>query len=368
MPRVSIVITPDDSPSISDVTTRNPESIQLFMPSNIDEAERLIYCDPELVQMETDIRYSCAVDALQDLRRQLHFRVYINQLKIKNVTGQRPNTRARTMQKTIEGRVNEAAERYRRAQKAYVALAGATADRKLRELKPEHVVGLGEKVQQEIERREIEAIRARLQANAGDGEAEGPVVNVAETPQVTSGESRRKISWLWYSGGLEDGEEGAADDTEGTLTGDMNDGKLFHCPESEDGDLMAADTIGVRVEWLKARARAQRWEEEVRLLRVEMERVLQTFLFMAAWWEGQTPRTSVMGLPGEVGVTEVADENGAQIVRAHDSDSSPLKEGLLAYAAEQADMYRGLRDSFKLKWSNVHRAAGVFLARQSVLD
>lgn len=364
MPRVSTLITPDDSPSISDATTRNPESIQLFMPSNIEQAERDQYCDVELIEMECKIRYASAVDALQDLRRQLHFRVYMNQLKIKNVTGQRPNTRARSMQKSIEGRVREAADRYRRARKAYVALAGTAADSKLRELKPEHVVGLGERLQREIEEREIAATwekrghsrPTKPQAAAGGGTSAGQSVE----PQVTSGESKRKISWLWYSGGLEDeneaGEENEAitgEENEATLTGDMNDGQCIESPlHFYDANMHCFS--GVRVEWLKARARAQRWEEEVRLLREEMERVLRTFSFMATWWEGQTGRMDV----------EMESSYGAQTMVVDDT----LREGLLAYAAEQADMYRGLRTSFEGKWVRARAQAGVFLSRQSVLD
>ncbi|EIM80065.1 uncharacterized protein STEHIDRAFT_68684, partial [Stereum hirsutum FP-91666 SS1] len=110
---------------------------------------------------------------------------------------------------------------------------------------------------------------------------------------------------------------------------------------------------GVRVEWLKARARAQRWEEEVRLLRVEMERTLVTFSHMSTWWEGRTERTEA--LAGENQDPEVSVEQ-------------ELKEGLLAYAGEHADMYLGLREAFEERWMVVRQAALLFLARKSILD
>lgn len=98
---------------------------------------------------------------------------------------------------------------------------------------------------------------------------------------------------------------------------------------------------GVRVEWLKARARAQRWEEEVRMLRAEMNRVLEFFSWKATWWATSTTRTSV---------------------------SPQLGEGLTAYAAEQADMYRRIRVAFETLWQPKRDVAALFLARQSVLD
>lgn len=45
-----------------------------------------------------------------------------------------------------------------------------------------------------------------------------------------------------------------------------------------------------------------------------------------------------------------------------------LQEGLLAYAAEHAEMYRGMRSMFEARWKTVYDAAQLFLARKSVLD
>ena len=81
----------------------------------------------------------------------------------------------------------------------------------------------------------------------------------------------------------------------------------------------------LRVEWAKARARADRWEEEVVLLDEEMRRVLVFCGWKASWWAEQPPRRE--GL------------------------SAPLAEGLQAYAAEQADMERRISLSWTAKWA-----------------
>ncbi|EIM80064.1 uncharacterized protein STEHIDRAFT_27722, partial [Stereum hirsutum FP-91666 SS1] len=135
------------------------ETIQLYMPSNIPDTIRPAYCDGELCAMEKDVRYACAIDALGELRRGLHLRVYINKLKIKNITGQRNNTRARSMQETIELRISASASKYRQARKAYISLVGEVEGARLKELKADDVKGLGERAVAEQERREIEATR-----------------------------------------------------------------------------------------------------------------------------------------------------------------------------------------------------------------
>lgn len=99
--------------------------------------------------------------------------------------------------------------------------------------------------------------------------------------------------------------------------------------------------LGVRVEWLKARARAQRWEEEVRLLREEMRRTLASFSWQAKWWDTKA---------------------------LYDVPDIVLAEGLHAYALEHADMFRALEVVFQARWTAVRERADTFLSRDSVLD
>ena len=76
MPRVSALIKPEDTPSASSHTTRAPEFISLYMPSSIHPDLRPTYCDPALADMEAEIRLACCADMVQELRRQLHLRIY----------------------------------------------------------------------------------------------------------------------------------------------------------------------------------------------------------------------------------------------------------------------------------------------------
>ena len=80
------------------------------------------------------------------------------------------------------------------------------------------------------------------------------------------------------------------------------------------------------VEWAKAKAHMERWEEEVISLDEEMRRVLMFCQWKSAWWLEQVPLRE--GLHPQ------------------------LAEGLQAYAEGQADMERRICLSWTAKWSH----------------
>jgi len=82
--------------------------------------------------------------------------------------------------------------------------------------------------------------------------------------------------------------------------------------------------VGLRCEWAKSKARADRWDEEVQLVAEEMRRVLAFLEWKASWWDRQ----------GE-----------AQLNVSRD-----ILEGTRAYAAKQAHINRALAVSFEVRW------------------
>jgi hypothetical protein len=82
--------------------------------------------------------------------------------------------------------------------------------------------------------------------------------------------------------------------------------------------------LGLRIEWAKSRARALRWGEDVKLIDEEMRRVLVSLDWKAAWWIDRG--TACKGL------------------------DPPMTEGLVAYAAKQAQVQRDLAKSFADQW------------------
>lgn len=99
---------------------------------------------------------------------------------------------------------------------------------------------------------------------------------------------------------------------------------------------------GLRVEWLKTRARAERWREELLLLDEEMRRALQFCWWRVQWW------------------TQRGDEAAQQ--------SGHLSEGVRAYAIEQSNTERRRAIHWASKWSAVRERAREVLTQPSNVD
>ncbi|KAE9388173.1 hypothetical protein BT96DRAFT_761349, partial [Gymnopus androsaceus JB14] len=76
---------------------------------------------------------------------------------------------------------------------------------------------------------------------------------------------------------------------------------------------------GLRVEWCKAYARVRCWKEEVNLLSEEIRRTPVYMEWKACWWESKA--------------------DVEQFAGAH-------KEGVSAYAHEQAEVWRDMKRRF----------------------
>ncbi|KAE9384819.1 hypothetical protein BT96DRAFT_745598, partial [Gymnopus androsaceus JB14] len=112
------------------------------------------------------------------------------------------------------------------------------------------------------------------------------------------GEGTRETSWIWMEGG----------------TGQVVDAKVLE-------DI-------VRVEWSKTHARSERWQEETDLLQEEMRRCIQSLRYNAKQWIGR------MLYEGPL---------------AEGRDAAHM-EGVAAYAASQAAVYRGIATEFERIW------------------
>ena len=90
--------------------------------------------------------------------------------------------------------------------------------------------------------------------------------------------------------------------------------------------LIECRPIAIRVEWCKARARAHRWEEEVRLLFEEKKRTLRFLEWHANWW---ADHTSIM----------ITDQT--------------LSKGYHVYAERQVELRCRIGMSFADMWGNM---------------
>ncbi|KAI0060333.1 hypothetical protein BV25DRAFT_1783282, partial [Artomyces pyxidatus] len=298
MPRIASIIASDESASSH--TTQRPELIKLYFPSDFPTDERHEFCEPTLSTMESKLRYAAMSEALDDLRHQLRFRTYMNNWKIKNVKGQRPNTRARGTQTSIEVCIKRAVETYRLHRKAYFSLVGdGPWQDKFRVLADQDIRGLGERLIDGMNAAAEERVREFVRSRNGG---------------TASGESRYVLPWIWYSAGK-----------------DLNSEDL----EMGDGELIAAFSDYLKLEWFKTRARSKRWMEEVVFLCEEMRRVTVTCTWKADWWRAR----------------------GA----FRDVSSAELEEGLRAYSAKQAHLFQNIAIRSTLEWAQIQGTAEEFL-------
>lgn len=182
-----VVNSDQDSP-----TPASPHLVYLHLPSSIPQAERVSVAPHAVYEAEAEIRFCQATDALDELRRHLRTRTCTQRFKLKNITGQRASTRARTLQKGIDARVKLAAAKYRCAREAYLSLVGpGDWERVLRRLEPEDVRSMNERSLNEHEKEEHRKARSWMGlSNEGVFEVAG---GVAGGP----GEGNRTLSWIW---------------------------------------------------------------------------------------------------------------------------------------------------------------------------
>lgn len=269
MPGVAALQGTDNDPD-SHLTEQDerPEASKLCLPSAIPISHRENACVRGVVEKETRLRMAQLQDALVELCRarrvrkgaSLFFDIHISG------TGQRPATRHQTKIHTIDHRITRAVKRYRDARVAMLSLNPSGDWKK-------------------------EFLELKDTDNRGPGR---------ELEEESEGEGAYEVSWIWLAPGA----------TSRTAAGD----EPISIEEVNEG---------MRVEWARTLARADRWAEEVKLLVAEMERTLKFLEWKARWWLTQK------------GLRRAALE---------------ITHGLNAYANSQAAVYNTLASSFARRW------------------
>ncbi|KAJ7018026.1 hypothetical protein C8F04DRAFT_978149 [Mycena alexandri] len=276
----------------ADEPATNPEDIRLWMPSELTEAERDDECATGLGGREAKLPLAQCTNALDTLRLRLHAKRHLISFRNSHVVGQKHATRSSTLIGMVGERIDTIAVKYRRARLALLELEGAA-----------YCVEQGLRVLTGADIRLDEEWESDGKARHRLGTIGSSKHRHANEPTVPS--KNKTFSWIWTSG-----------------EGPEKDAKGLH--------------EAVRVEWSKARARRDRWVEEVQLLREEMRRVMRFLQWQAAWWEGQR------------------EARGKEI-------QPELAAGVKAYAARQAALHRGIARRFRAGWES-SRAAVVRLA------
>ncbi|KAJ7056035.1 hypothetical protein C8F01DRAFT_1211465 [Mycena amicta] len=259
-----------------EVPPKKAEEVPLWLPSELSKEELKAPGMAKLARIESSLRRGQCGDAIARLRGQIHAATHLSLFRKMHVVGQRHNTRQNTLWERIEEKKQRDARKYRRAFRAMVWLEGSEFAPKFQELRNEDMSNRTEEEESDA------AARAKL------GRAGGR--HVRTEPALAKRATR--VSWIWFVGGDAD-------------AGEVHD--------------------AVRVQWSKARARRDRWTEEVLLLREEMKCVLRSLVSVEEVWQQR------------VGTREVAERG--------------LANGLRAYALRQAAVYRRIADGFYTAWS-----------------
>lgn len=181
--------------SVEGEAAQEVEDIPLYLPSDSRlEHHRRNVCDANLLRLEDQLREAQAKEALDDLRRQLRTRTFANRYKIKNMVGQRANTRGRSWLAIIDRRALSAAKKYRRARGALLQVRGpGDWEKILKVLRDEDVRSFNERALTEQEKAERAAIR-----QAAGMSVEG-VYGLDFQDDLPIREGRRTLSWIWLA-------------------------------------------------------------------------------------------------------------------------------------------------------------------------
>ncbi|KAF6747236.1 hypothetical protein DFP72DRAFT_821976 [Ephemerocybe angulata] len=252
--------------------------IPLLLPSSLPTGSK---CSSELISYEAQLREGQAYDALEELRRYLRTRAYLYKRKDKSSRGSHisvaANTRSNTAIKRAQQGVDAAAIKYTRAYKALIVLRGSEGSEE------------EDDEEQEEWRKDLRPLKA------------GDIRGLSEGLFGDS-EGARKISWIWKY-------------------------RSASVTSSSEEDIESDEQLqdALRVEFLKSRARANRWGEEVTLLEEEMRRTIEFFKYKAEWWTSR--QGSTIG-----------------------GSSLDYVEGFSAYALSQRTVYDTLRLECERRW------------------
>jgi hypothetical protein len=269
MPSVALLIVKAGSMALgtSDdvLDTEPPETIPLYLPSSLSLHQRDSPLLSSLGDKEFRLREAQANEALDDIRRGRRMLSGMVQFKKSNISGagNAPNTRLRALNDNIQSRIQRAANTYH---SAYTALLALQPDgpwkSHFQQLNPTDIRGPGR------------------QSNDPTEKSKG----------------KYELSWIWSVGKV---------------------------TKSDDSDEEELDGV-MRVEWAKAKARQDRWDEEYHLLQEEMRRTVAYLEWKVRWWRNQAIRRV--------------------------TDDAPLAQGLYAYTGRQAYLLDTLAHSCVTKW------------------
>jgi hypothetical protein len=240
--------------------SNHPEHVDLWLPSSLSPMSCVSVSSARLITIEEKLRTTQCGDALESLRHILRVKSRMVLFKNKNVRGQRDGMRSRSVIDWVHACARAAAAKYRFARLAKLSLSGPGAwESALRVFLDSDIRAYGdpEKMRVSVGRRGTLEHGSEEVEESGVSNAQAQEIDLrpeVRTQRNGTGDTHHTLSWIWQ--------------VEGFAT---------------SGEDVGADILCL--EWAKSRARANRAEEEVLLVREEMRRMLEFLNSKARWWE-----------------------------------------------------------------------------------
>jgi len=282
--KVQLAYLPATGSLVADIDEAiSPEDIPLFLPSSLPSNTRSAPDCSKSIAHEVRLRLAQADDSLAHIRHSLRTISGLWQFKKLNIsgTGNKPNTRMQDLYMRFKHRMVLSLLRYRTARTALLAVnpEGTWTDR-LKDLKEADVYGPSK-----------DDIGLQKLAGTKSGGSKG----------------HYEISWIW-------------------LVPRVNN-------EPEANSSEEALDEGMRVEWSKAQARWQQWDEEVYLTIEEIDRTIIYYEWKRLWWLGRNHED----LTGD----------------------NAIQHGLTAYAQKQGYICKSIAESFAALWLPLLQSKGI---------
>ena len=279
-----------------------PEVLKLRLPSQLSGDDRSAWCLPGISHLEFRFRYAQASDALAELRRLRRLFQGTRDHNAKHTKSTSATTRSQGILDRFHSRIKHVANRYHSARQALLALD------------PREGLAVGWK-------------GCFLELKEGD------ICGPDREADKTS-EGKFQQSWIWtvsHPPSLisSNPSPSAADAT-----------PPHQQPPSSASTVVSAEGLGGsapdeqeenhsrRAHWARTQARAEWYEEEVKLTVEEMGRTLQYFRWKKSWWES------------------LSSERG----QSNNPPPLNIQAGLHAYAHRQSDIYGKLITLFVNRW------------------
>jgi hypothetical protein len=234
----------------------NPEATAIFMPSSLKQEDILRLGLETLAAQELELRKGQASDCLQSLRMALGHKAVLYRTKMRTEKTSVGKTRNWNDAKTITTKINKYVRAYKRAHTALQRLGADSATlMQYQELRTEHLT---------------------LSADI--------------TEENRFGQRSDVLPWFWRLHGQNP---------------DQHDTWMKECKSIF---FITANTINYclvyRVNWLRAKARYDRWNEELSIVQHEMKWTILWFKHQMEEWKNRLKRSAEERKPGHIAYAE----------------------------------------------------------------